>query len=114
MAIKTRREYAILTSDFAWYWRPLNETSHDPDGRARHSVRAAAWQWANGAQGTDAPYRAGWSMARMRDFEIVEASDIGLFVRERDIHKILQQLQPDFLALLGMELRGIDIVAPNG
>ena len=40
--------------------------------RARHSVRAATWQWANGAQGTEAPYRAGWFMATMRDFEIVE------------------------------------------
>ena len=41
--------------------------------RARHSVRAAAWQRANGAQGTDAPYRAGWFMTTMRDFEIEEA-----------------------------------------
>ena len=47
--------------------------SRTPEGRARHSVRAAAaWPWANGAQGTNAPYRAGWFMATMRDFEIVE------------------------------------------
>ena len=41
---------------------------HEPEGRARHSVRAGAWRW-----GTDAPYRAGWFMATMRDIEIVEA-----------------------------------------
>ena len=28
----------------------------------------------NGAQGTDAPHRAGWFMARVRDFEFVENS----------------------------------------
>ena len=55
--------------------KPFNE----PEGRERHSVRAAAWQWANGVQGTgahgtDTPYRAGWFLATMRDFEIVEAS----------------------------------------
>ena len=49
------------------------ETLRELEGRARHSVRAAAWQWAKGAQGTDAPHRAGWFMATMRDFEIVEA-----------------------------------------
>ena len=50
-----------------------SQTFHEPEGRARHTVCAAAWQWPNGAQGTDAPYRAGWSMAAMRDFEIGEA-----------------------------------------
>ena len=39
-----------------------------PEGRARYSVRAAAWPWANGAQRTDATY-----MATLRDFEIGEA-----------------------------------------
>ena len=53
--------------------RKRKDSSHGPEGRARHSVRAAAWQWASGAQGTDAPYRPGWFMATMRDFEIVEA-----------------------------------------
>ena len=31
-------------------------TLHEPQGRARHSVRAAAWNEKDGAQGTDAPY----------------------------------------------------------
>ena len=30
------------------------------------------------------------------------------------IHKVLQQLQPDVLAFLGVKLRGKDIVAPDG
>ena len=54
--------------------RQRTDSSHEPEGRARHSVRAAAWQWANGAQGTDAPYQAGRFMATMRDFEIVKAT----------------------------------------
>ena len=31
--------------------------SIEPEGRARHSVRAACWQCRNGAQRTDAPYQ---------------------------------------------------------
>ena len=50
------------------------DSTHEPEGRARHSVRAAAWQGQNGAQGTDASYRTNWFMATMCDFEIVEAT----------------------------------------
>ena len=48
--------------------------SRNLKGRARHSVRAAAWKWANGAQGTDAPCRAVCFIATMCDFESREAS----------------------------------------
>src|SRR6185436_3892773 len=37
--------------------RKAERAFHEPEGRARHSVRAAVWQCTNGAQGTDAPYR---------------------------------------------------------
>ncbi len=38
---------------------------HEPEGRARHSVRAG-WQYTNGARGTDAAYQPNWFMVPMR------------------------------------------------
>ena len=50
------------------------QSSQEPEGRARHPVRAGIRQWENGAQGIDAPYLANWFMAPMRVFGIVENS----------------------------------------